>query len=544
MLSGVSMNCNSTFNCLVVNLTSDTVVEDTINRTIVHYDSIRELESINLIFDTLYIIAEEGKCTAYDILQLSRKLDKPIGYTFIDNCFKFVISDPSYFSNESNIVIDRLSNRKVTSENFRYVSEEKKLSEVEILELFKINYNLVAITSHGRVDATYLPNVVLCSKSSCFVSNEELSLSCKSSNQCYYTPRTVLNSSSINCEVLFLNTCNSINSHGTGFNTSIDFSRNTECRAFIGSPVVHNSTEYQTLIFVNSFINGNPLYKALDDTESSLRFYEQRSMLIVGDPLTRISNPPKLVEHLNNGNDVLIKLEKLEDRISRGLQTLVEAKSVTGISISTLKNDVYEMSRYIDEIKNLKKQALNVIMDDLEPVMYNIESLFGQRVKKIQNEIVDKIIKKSSKGLVSINENMFQSFKLTHSFDEVCNECKSSINKVIYENNRSFSYCGNCSLQKESSSEKLVFSTNISVNREELTVNISNLEKNSLVLVLLSDVGRFGVENYFVKSDVVSNKVCLSLKIDKRLPRHPYWVKTVVLVDLSVCIETKTINIK
>ncbi|QUJ67497.1 hypothetical protein KDD30_15960 [Photobacterium sp. GJ3] len=513
------------------------------DRTIVYYKSIKELESIDLIFDTLYIIAEEGQCTAYDILQLSRKLDKSIGYKFIESCSKFIISDPSYSANEDNLVIDRLSNRKVTSENFKYVSEEKKLSEIETLELFKRNYNLIAITSHGRVDATYLPNVVLCSKSSCFDSNEELTLSCENSSQCYYAPRTVLNSSSINSEVLFLNTCNSINSHGTGFNTAIDFSRNTKCRAFIGSPVVHNSTEYQTLIFVNSFINGNPIYKALDDTEFSLRSHEQRSMLIVGDPLTRISNPPKLVEHLNKNEDILIKLGKLEERVSRGLQTLVETKSVAGISISTIKNDVYEMSRYIDEIKNLKKQALSCIRDDLDYTLFNIQSLFEKRVRKIQNEMVDKLIKKSSKGVVSINENMFHSFKLTHSFDDICNECSSSVNKVVYENNRVFSYCGNCSLQNENSNEHSSFSTNISVNREELTANISNLKENSLVVVLLSDVGRFGVRNHFVKSDIVSNKVCLSLPIDKKLPRHPYWLKTFVLVDLSVCIETKTMNI-
>ncbi|MEZ9290551.1 hypothetical protein AB4251_07165 [Vibrio lentus] len=514
-----------------------------IDRKISHYKSIKELESIDLIFDTLYIIAEEGQCTAYDILQLSRKLDKSIGYKFIENCSKFIISEPSYYSDEGNLVIDRLSNRKVTSENFKYVSEEKKLSEMETLELFKRNYNLIAITSHGRVDATYLPNVVLCSKSPCFDSNEELTLSCENSSQCYYAPRTVLNSSSINSEVLFLNTCNSINSHGTGFNKAIDFSRNTECRAFIGSPVVHNSTEYQTLIFVNSFINGSPIYKALDDTESSLRSSEQRSMLIVGDPLTRISNPPKLVEHLIKNEDILVKLEKLEERVSRGLQTLVETKSVTGVSISTMKNDVYEMSRYIDEIKNLKKQALRCIRDDLESTLFNIQSLFEKRVSKIQNEMVDKLIRKSSKGVVSINENMFHSFKLIHGFDDVCNECSSSINKLVYENNRVFSYCGNCSLQKESSNERSSFSTNLSVNREELTAKISNLKENSLVVVLLSDVGRFGVKNHFVKSDIVSNKVCLSLPIDKKLPRHPYWLKTFVLVDLSVCIETKTINI-
>lgn len=543
MLLGVSMNCHSTLNCLVVNLTRSTVVEDMIDRKISHYKSIKELESIDLIFDTLYIIAEEGQCTAYDILQLSRKLDKSIGYKFIENCSKFIISEPSYYSDEGNLVIDRLSNRKVTSENFKYVSEEKKLSEMETLELFKRNYNLIAITSHGRVDATYLPNVVLCSKSPCFDSNEELTLSCENSSQCYYAPRTVLNSSSINSEVLFLNTCNSINSHGTGFNKAIDFSRNTECRAFIGSPVVHNSTEYQTLIFVNSFINGSPIYKALDDTESSLRSSEQRSMLIVGDPLTRISNPPKLVEHLIKNEDILVKLEKLEERVSRGLQTLVETKSVTGVSISTMKNDVYEMSRYIDEIKNLKKQALRCIRDDLESTLFNIQSLFEKRVSKIQNEMVDKLIRKSSKGVVSINENMFHSFKLIHGFDDVCNECSSSINKLVYENNRVFSYCGNCSLQKESSNERSSFSTNLSVNREELTAKISNLKENSLVVVLLSDVGRFGVKNHFVKSDIVSNKVCLSLPIDKKLPRHPYWLKTFVLVDLSVCIETKTINI-
>ncbi|MCG9785463.1 hypothetical protein L1D52_24490 [Vibrio brasiliensis] len=524
-------------------MTNSTVVEDINNRQIVSYNSIEELESIDVIFDTLYIIADKGRCTAYDILQLSRKLDKSIGYTFLENCSKFIISEPSYFSNESNLVIDRLSNRKVTSEHFQYVSEERKLSEIETLELFKKNYNLIAVTSHGRVDATYLPNVVLCSKSSCFESNEELTLSCENSSQCYYSPRSVLNSSSINCEVLFLNTCNSINSNGTGFNTGIDFSRNTQCKAFVGSPVVHNSTEYQTLIFVNSFLNGNPLYIALDDTESSLRSHEQRSMLIVGDPLTRISDSPKLVEHLNKGQDTLMKIEKLEERISKGLQTLFEMKSVTGVSISTFKNDIYEISRYIDEIKNLKKQALSRIRNDLESALLNIQSLFEKRVKKIQSELVEKTIKRSSKGVVSISENMFQSFKITHDLDEVCNECSSSVNRVVYENNRVFSYCGNCSLQKEFSSENSNFSTDILIGKEDLTVNISNLEENSLVVVLLSDVGRFGVEKHFVKSDMVSNKICLSLPIDKKLPRHPYWIKTFVFVDLSVCIETKTINI-
>ncbi|WP_137791889.1 hypothetical protein [Bacillus sp. E(2018)] len=268
---------------------------------------------------TLFVIGPREWADLYELLNIRQVYDIVIGILPMENKQKAVDKIAMYKDFNiigEDIVIDRINTGSTYSLDQLKIYPEGSINHFdELLDQLNRSFRYFSIVSHGRGDVVYFPFAVLCGKKEGISGIEDKNLPhCFYHNECFYKGRPIIKMQDIKSNIIFLNSCSSLNGTNGLFNEAYGLDSEVfekeNIYALIGSPMNRYGDSDQSILFsilLDSGYSIGEIVQLIDDTVT-MRNIENRTLLIYGDPTLR------LVESFNNNvfhieeNSSLIKL--------------------------------------------------------------------------------------------------------------------------------------------------------------------------------------------------------------------------------------------
>jgi hypothetical protein len=243
---------------------------------------------------SLLFIGPPGFSEPSQVIALRQRLDLPIGMltgSQPDTIVQRLCQLPPVAPGQ-DILIDRITPGTVREEEGCTLYPEGSLQdERATLAVLAEEVRLLAVTTHGRGDAIYLPHVMLCGRQGEHVLTGEYRLpACVYDGDCFYRGRSRFLAHQVRTRVLFLNSCASLSGQNglfaEKFALDAAVTSGTEVSHLIGSPLVRYGEPAQAR-FLSLLLNqGLAIGQAITllDDAITYRSLDIATLLLYGDP--------------------------------------------------------------------------------------------------------------------------------------------------------------------------------------------------------------------------------------------------------------------
>ena len=268
------------------------------------FSRIDRIEADNSRHSTLLVVGPEELIGPFRALEIRQRFDIALGLMLgkgpEEVARRYLQPERKRPDGERDILIDRTQRGEAVKDGHRWILPEGTLErEEDTVELVTGECRLLAITSHGRSNATYLPQVVLCGRndrSGPEPMEHRLAACAHGEQACFFQGRGQVRLEDVSARILFLNSCMSVSGRTGVFSPRFSLDSAAAANAgishFIGSPTIHHGESCQALLFSQLLNQGIRIGQAIELAEDAvvLRKLDLHSFLIYGDPATRFES--------------------------------------------------------------------------------------------------------------------------------------------------------------------------------------------------------------------------------------------------------------